>query len=217
MLAFVGRVAVWSIVLLVLLDNLGVDITTLVAGLGVGGVAVALAAQNILGDLFASLSIVLDRPFVVGDFLNVGDFLGTVEKVGIKTTRIRSLSGEQLIFANNDLLGSRIRNYGRMQQRRVVFSIGVTYQTPPEKLAAISDMLREAVEAQQDVRFDRAHFAKYGDFALIYEIVYYCLSADYNRYMDVQQAINIRIYERLAEAGVEFAYPTQTLYLARSS
>jgi small-conductance mechanosensitive channel len=213
-LSFVARVAVWSILLLVLLDNLGVDITTLVAGLGVGGIAMALAAQNILGDLFASLSIVLDKPFVVGDFMIVDDYLGSVEQVGIKTTRVRSLSGEQLIFSNNDLLNSRIRNYGRMMERRVVFSLGVTYQTSPDKLKRIPDIIREAVEAQDEVRFDRAHFQKYGDFALIFEVVYYVLMADYNRYMDIQQAINLSIFERFANEGIEFAYPTQTLYVA---
>lgn len=216
-LSFVARVGVWSVVILVMLDNLGVNVTTLVAGLGVGGIAVALAAQNILGDLFASLSIVLDKPFVVGDFLSVGEFLGSVEKVGIKTTRVRSLSGEQLIFANNDLLNSRIRNYGRMFERRVVFSIGVTYQTTAEQLRAVQEILRDAIEAQEKVRFDRAHFQKYGDFALIFEIVYFVLSPDYNAYMDIQQAINLTIFERFAENGIEFAYPTQTLYLSQTA
>jgi small-conductance mechanosensitive channel len=216
-LSFIARVTIWSIVLLASLDNLGINITTMIAGLGVGGIAVALAAQNILGDLFASLSIVLDKPFVVGDFLSIGDFLGNVEKVGIKTTRLRSLSGEQLIFSNNDLLGSRIRNYGRMFQRRVVFSIGVTYQTPAEELKAIPELLREAVELQDQVRFDRAHFQKYGDFALVFEIVYYVLSADYRQYMDIQQAINLKIFEDFAERGIEFAYPTQTLYVNKSA
>ncbi len=215
-LSFIARVTIWSIVLLAILDNLGVNITTMIAGLGVGGIAIALAAQNILGDLFASLSIVLDKPFVVGDFLIIGEHLGSVEKVGIKTTRLRSLSGEQLVFSNNDLLNSRIRNYGRMFERRVVFSVGVTYQTPVEKLRAISDMLRRAVEMQDSVRFDRAHFQKYGDFALVFEIVYHVLSADYNAYMDIQQSINLKIYEDFAENGIEFAYPTQTLYVNRA-
>lgn len=215
-LSFVMRVGVWSVVLLVLLDNLGVNITALVAGLGVGGVAVALAAQNILGDLFASLSIVLDKPFVVGDFLIIGEYLGSVEKVGIKTTRVRSLSGEQLIFSNNDLLNSRMRNYGRMFERRVVFSIGVTYQTTADKLRKIPAILREAVEACEDVRFDRAHFQKYGDFALIFEIVYYVLSPDYNQYMDIQQTVNLRIFECFADEVIEFAYPTQTVFLNRA-
>lgn len=214
MLGFAARLVVWSVVLLVLLDNLGIEITTLVAGLGIGGIAIALAAQNVLGDLFASLSIVLDKPFVVGDFLAIGDFLGSVEKVGIKTTRIRSLSGEQLIFPNNDLLGSRIRNYGRMQERRVVFTIGITYETPAGKLARVAELLREAVEAERSLRFDRAHFQGFGDFALIYEVVFFVTSADYNRYMDLQQAVNIGIFERFAAEGIDFAYPTQTLRIA---
>jgi small-conductance mechanosensitive channel len=212
-LSFMARLAIWSIVLLAALDNLGVNITTMIAGLGIGGIAVALAAQNILGDLFASLSIILDKPFVVGDFLSIGDFLGSVERVGIKTTRLRSLSGEQLIFSNNDLLGSRIRNFGRMLERRVVFSLGVAYQTPAETLKAIPDLLREAVTLQPSVRFDRAHFQKYGDFALIFEVVYYVLSADYNEYMDIQQSVNLKIYEDFDSNGIEFAYPTQTVYV----
>jgi small-conductance mechanosensitive channel len=213
-LGFVIRLVVWTIVILVILDNLGIEITALIAGLGVGGVAVALATQNILGDLFASLSIVLDKPFVVGDFLSIDEFLGSVEKVGIKTTRVRSLSGEQLIFSNNDLLNSRIRNFGRMFERRVVFAFGVTYQTPAEKLRRIPTIIRDAVESQEKVRFDRAHFQKYGDSALIFETVYFVLSPDYNYYMDVQQNINLAIFERLAEEGTDFAYPTQTIHFA---
>jgi len=213
--SFLLQVAIWSVVLLLVLDNVGVNVTGLVAGLGVGGIAVALAAQNILGDLFASLSIVLDKPFVVGDFLNIGEFNGTVEKVGIKTTRMRSLSGEQLIFSNNDLLSSRIRNYGRMHVRRVVFSIGVTYQTRSEQLRKLPEMLQTAVEAQENTRFDRAHFKTYGDFALLFETVYYVTTGDYTTYMDVQQAVNLRLFEDMEAAGIEFAYPTQTLLLHR--
>jgi small-conductance mechanosensitive channel len=216
-LGFVVHVAVWSLVLLLAMDNLGYEITALLAGLGVGGIAVALATQNILGDLFASLSIVLDKPFAVGDFLVVGDFLGSVEKVGIKTTRLRSLSGEQLVFSNNDLLSSRIRNYGRMYERRVLFTLGVTYQTPADKLKRIPAIVREAIEMQESVRFDRAHFQKYGDFALIFEIVYYVLSPDFNLYMDIHQAVNLFIYERFAEEEIEFAYPTQTLYVTSAN
>lgn len=216
-LTIVAKLVLWSMVLLLSLDNVGVDVTALVAGLGIGGVAVALAAQNVLGDLFASLSIVLDKPFVLGDFLIVGDHLGAVEKIGLKTTRVRSLSGEQLIFSNNDLLTSRIRNYGRMFERRVVFKIGVTYQTPRDKLKSIPGIIREAVEAlgEDTVRFDRSHFQSYGDFALSFETVYYVLDPDYNLYMDCQQSINLRIHERFEAEGIEFAYPTQTLFLAR--
>src|SRR5690606_5466649 len=213
-LGFVVRLVVWTVVILVILDNLGVKVTALIAGLGIGGVAVALATQNILGDLFASLSIVLDKPFVVGDFLSIVEYSGSVEKVGIKTTRVRSLSGEQLIFSNNDLLNSRIRNFGRMFQRRVVFTIGVIYETPAEKLRRIPGIIREALEAQEKVRFDRSHFQKYGDYALVFETVYYVLSPDYNYYMDVQQTVNLIIFERFVEEEIRFAYPAQTIHFA---
>ncbi|HED03909.1 MAG TPA: mechanosensitive ion channel family protein [Candidatus Fraserbacteria bacterium] len=212
-LGFISRLILWSVILLLVLDNLGVNITAMIAGLGVGGIAVALAVQNILGDLFASLSIMLDRPFEIGDFIIVGEHLGTVEHIGLKTTRLRSLSGEQIVFANNDLLNSRVRNYKRMFERRVVFSIGVIYQTPVEKLEAIPPMIREAVEAQEQTRFDRAHFKAYGDFALVFEVVYYVKNPDYNVYMDIQQAINLTLFRHFQEQGIEFAYPTQTLYL----
>ncbi len=213
-LGFVLKIILWSVILLLALDNLGIDITTLVAGLGVGGIAVALAVQSVLGDLFASLSIVLDKPFVIGDFIIVDSYLGTVEYIGLKTTRVRSLGGEQLIFSNSDLLKSRIRNYKRMFERRVVFSLGVIYQTPADKLKQISSMLREIIEAQENVRFDRAHFKEYGNFSLNYEIVYWVKSPDYNVYMDIQQAINLEIFRRFKENGIEFAYPTQLIYTA---
>jgi small-conductance mechanosensitive channel len=208
-----ARVVVWSIALLMILNNLGFDVTALVAGLGIGGIAVALAAQNILSDLFASLAIVLDQPFVVGDFVVLGDKMGTVERIGIKTTRIRSLSGEELIVSNADLLASRIHNFKRMAERRVVFMISVTYETPAEKVEQLPGMLRAIVEAQELVRFDRAHFARYGDFALVYEVVYWLLSADYNVYMDTQQRINLAIFRQLRAEGIAFAYPTQMIYL----
>jgi small-conductance mechanosensitive channel len=184
------------------------------ASLGVAGIAVALALQNVLSDLFASMSIALDKPFVIGDFIIIGDFMGTVEKIGVKTTRLRSLTGEYLIFANSDMLSSRIRNYTRMHERRIVFSLGVTYNTPYEKLHLIPTMIQKIIEAQEETRFDRAHFASYGDFSLNFEIVYYVLSADYNRYMDIQQAINLAIFKAFEDTGIEFAVPTQTLYLA---
>ena len=216
-LSFIGKIILWSIVLLLVLDNLGVNITALVAGLGVGGIAVALAVQTVLGDLFASLSIVLDKPFVVGDFLIVGDLLGSVEYVGLKTTRLRSLSGEQLVFSNSDLLHSRIRNFGRMYERRVSFDIGVTYQTSRDKIKMIPTIIREAVEALENTRFDRSHFKQYGDFALLFESVYYVKGPDYNLFMDIQQAINLQIHERFEQEGIEFAYPTQTLFVQQQS
>jgi small-conductance mechanosensitive channel len=212
-LGFVARVAVWAVIALMILDNLGFNVTALVASLGIGGIAVALAVQNILGDIFASLSIALDKPFVIGDFIVVGDTLGTVEYIGLKTTRLRSLSGEQIVFSNADLLKSRIRNYKRMFERRVVFSFGVIYQTPTEKLERIPGMVREIVAAQPKTRFDRAHFKEYGDSSLDFEVVYYVLDPDYNVYMDIQQEINLAIFRRFQEAGIEFAYPTRTLYV----
>lgn len=212
-LGFIVRVAVWALVALMILDNLGVNITALVASLGIGGIAVALAVQNILGDIFASLSIALDKPFAIGDFIVVGDVLGTVEYIGLKTTRLRSLSGEQIVFSNADLLKSRIRNYKRMDERRVLFSFGVVYQTPHEQLLRIPAMVREIVESQPKSRFDRAHFKEYGDSALVFEVVYYVLDPDYNVHMDIQQAVNLELYRRFREEGIEFAYPTRTLHV----
>ncbi len=213
---FIVKIILYSIIVLLCLDNLGINITALVTGLGVGGVAVALAVQNILSDLFASLSIVLDKPFVLGDFIIVDDFMGSVEHIGLKTTRVRSLSGEQLIFSNTDLLKSRIRNYKRMYERRVVFSIGVTYDTPYEKLEKIPALIREIVEAQEQVRFDRAHFKSYGDFSLNFEVVYWVRNPDYNVYMDIHQAINLALYKKFEDEGIAFAFPTQTIYLEPS-
>lgn len=212
-IGFVINVVIWAMVLLLTLDNLGIDITALIAGLGIGGIAVALALQNILGDLFASLSITLDRPFVVGDFLIVGDFMGSVEYIGIKSTRLRSLSGEQIIISNSDLLSSRVRNYGRMQERRVVFGTSVTYETPIEQLEQIPALIRQIVESQPDTRFDRSHFAKHAAASIDYETVYYVLSADFNKHMDIQQSINLRLHRELQQRGIEFAYPTQKLFV----
>jgi small-conductance mechanosensitive channel len=214
LIAFIARMLTWTLVVLLTLDNLGVNISALIAGLGVGGVAVALAAQNILGDLFASLSITLDRPFEVGDFLVIDDHLGSVEYIGIKTTRLRSLGGEQIVMSNSDLTKSRMRNYGRMVERRVVFTFGVTYQTSADLVESIPALVRRIIEAQPATRFDRCHFVKYGESSLDFEGVYYVLSPDYNRYMDIQQAINLGIYREFERRNVGFAYPTQTLYLA---
>jgi small-conductance mechanosensitive channel len=213
-LGFVGRLVLWSIVGLLILDNLpNVEITSLIAGLGITGVAVALAVQNILQDLFASMSIILDKPFVIGDFIIVGELMGTVETIGLKTTRVRSLYGEELIFSNSDLLNSRIRNYKGMARRLVTFSLGVTYETPAEKLTAIPGMIEAIIEAEPNVSFDRAHFKDFGDFSLNFEVVYHVNDSDYTLYMDVQQAINLALFRQFTEEGIEFAYPTQVLYV----
>lgn len=211
----VGRIVLWSIAVLVTLDNLGFNITTLMASLGIGGIAVALAVQNILGDIFSSVSIALDKPFVIGDFIVVDTFMGTVEYVGLKTTRIRSLGGEQIIFSNTELLKNRIRNYKRMQERRVLFEFGIAYETSYELVERLPAMVKEIVTTQElDTRFDRAHFKAYGDSALQFEVVYYVLTADYTRFMDIQQKINLTLLKRFRELGISFAYPTRTLYIA---
>jgi len=210
------RLVLWSVVLLLGLDNLGVNVTGLVAGLGISGIAVALAVQNILGDLFSSISIILDKPFEIGDFVVVDQYQGSVEYIGWKSTRIRSLSGEQIIFSNSDLLRSRIRNYKRMSERRIAFTIVVTHDTPSETVEAIPEMLREAVEGRADTRFDRAHFKEFGESGLVFECVYYVLSPDYNRYMDLQQEINLTILRRLKKKAIVLAYPTRTIHVNTS-
>lgn len=212
-IGFVGRLILWAIVLLLALDNLGVDVTAMVAGLGVGGIAVALAVQNILGDLFASLSIIVDKPFVIGDFVVIDDFSGTVEHVGLKTTRLRSIGGEQLVFSNSDLLKARLRNYKRMYERRILFRFGVTYQTPVEKLEWIPSFVRGVIESEELARFDRTHFCGFGDSSLDFEVVYWMKDPDYGKYMDTQQTINLALFRGLAAEKIDFAYPTRTLFV----
>ncbi len=210
-LNFVGKLVLWALVIMIMLDNLGVNVTAMVAGLGVGGIAVALAVQNILGDLFASLSIVIDKPFVIGDVIMVDTFSGTVEHVGLKTTRLRSSTGEQIIISNGDLLKTRIRNYKRMEERRITFGFGVVYQTTAEQLAAIPGMVSEIVRKVPKTRFERAHFKAFGPSSLDFEVVFWMLDPDFLGSMNAQQAINLEIFKRFAELGIEFAYPTQTL------
>lgn len=210
------KALVWIIGALFLLDNLGFKISTVVAGLGIGGIAVALAAQTILGDLFAYFTILFDRPFEIGDFVVVGDFSGTIERFGIKTTRIASLGGEQIVVSNKDLTDSRVRNYKRMARRRVVFRLGVTYQTPAERLREIPGIVADVFREIEGATLDRVHFFSYGDFSLVYEVVYYVDGNDYARYMDLQQKANLAIYEEFGKRKIEFAYPTQTLYLTRT-
>jgi small-conductance mechanosensitive channel len=212
-LGYVAKIALWVVILLLMLDNLGVNVTALMASLGIGGVAVALAVQNILGDLLASLSIVIDKPFVLGDFIIVDSYMGSVEHIGLKTTRIRSLGGELIVFSNSDLLKARLRNYKHMRERRVVFAFGVVYQTSAEQLQAIPQLVREIIEAQPLTRFDRAHFKEFGDSAYNFEVVYWMLDPDYNKFMDTQQNINIALVCAFGERGVSFAFPSRTLYI----
>jgi small-conductance mechanosensitive channel len=205
----------WAVGLLLILSNLGVNVLSLVAGLGIGGIAVALAAQNILGDIFSSYSIFFDKPFEPGDFIIVGDHMGTVKKIGMKTTRIQALDGEEVIIPNRELTETRVRNFKRMQERRVVFRFGVTYDTPHATLKMIPDMIRAVITAQKDLRFDRAHFFRFGDSSLDFEVVYYFPSSDYNAYMDHHQSVHLALVERFEKEGISFALPTRTVHVVQ--
>jgi small-conductance mechanosensitive channel len=207
-LRFVGVMLVWVVAFLMLLTNLGVEIAPLIAGLGIGGIAVALAVQNVLGDLFASLSIALDKPFRVGDALAVGDEKGTVEYVGIKSTRLRSITGEQIVISNGDLLKSRVRNFSSLADRRADLQLRIAYETPHAHIRELPKIIEAAIRAENGVRFDRAHFARYGDYALLFEATYVVESSEYITFMDAQQSINLRLLDEFARRGITLAYPT---------
>lgn len=213
-LRWVVLLLLFSTIVLIALQNMGVDVTAMVAGLGIGGIAIALAVQNTLGDLFASLTIALDKPFVVGDFIVVGDEAGNVENVGLKTTRVRSLSGEQLVFSNSDLLASRIRNFKRMYERRVVLPIGVPYSTSPETLEQIPGIVRDAVQHSANTRFDRCLFKAFGESSFDFEAVYFVLSPEFNDYVAAQHIIMVRIVREFNARNIGFAFPTRTLEVA---
>jgi len=205
----------WSFGLLLILSNLGVDVTSLIAGLGIGGIAIALALQNTLSELFSSFSIYFDKPFTPGDFIVIGDKKGVVEKIGIKTTRIKALQGEELIISNKELTSAQIQNFKKMTERRISFSFGVTYETPVEKVKKIPGVVKEIIDGEEGARFDRAHFNRFDDSALNFDVVYYIQSGDYADYMDIQQSINFKIMEIFEEMGVAMAYPTRTVYLQK--
>lgn len=209
-LGFAGRVLAWAFFVLLALSNLGVNVTPVLTGLGIGGIAVALAVQNILGDLFASLSIVLDRPFVVGETIEVGGLAGAVERVGLKTTRLRGGDGEQIVFSNADLLKSRIRNLGRARGRRVFFGVGVAARTPHEKVARVPEMVREIVESQAGARFVRAQLRRIGAAAFDFEVVYDVFGADAEA-LEIQQDVQLALVRRFEEAEIAFADTTHPL------
>jgi small-conductance mechanosensitive channel len=213
MLSWMVRGLLWSVLFLAVMANMGVNITAFVASLGVGGVAVALAVQSILSDLFASLAIGLDKPFEVGDFIVFGDIAGTIEHIGLKTTRIRSLSGEEIVCGNTQLLKNTLHNYKRMSERRILFGFGVTYDATVDQLRAIPDVVKTAVEAAGTTRFDRAHFKQFGESSLDFEVVYYVTDPGYNLYMDIQQKINLALVSEFSSMGVGFAFPTRTLHV----
>lgn len=214
-ITFIANLAIWTFVFVVVLQQVGIEVGAVVTGLGIGGIAAALAVQNVLGDLFASLALYFDTPFDIGDFVVTQGNNGNVEKIGLRSTRIRALSGEQLIFPNAVLANNLIQNYKRMDERRILFSLGLVYGTPYEKLKKVPLMIQRIIEQAGQTRFDRCHFASYGDSALVFETVYYVLSPDYAVYMDKQQEINFAVYQRFEEEGLEFAFPTQTLHLVK--
>lgn len=215
-LSIFAKWMLWLFAALILVANLGIEITPLIAGLGIGGIAIALAMQNILGDIFNFFAIYLDKPFMEGDFLIIGDDMGVVEKIGLRSTRIKALRGEELVVSNNELTGTRIHNFKKMQERRIQFGFGVTYETPVKKLEKIPAVVKKVVEGCEKTRLDRAHFKEFGDFSLNYEVVYYLGSADYNIYMDTQQKINLGLKKALEKEKIGFAYPTQLVYTAKA-
>lgn len=207
------RTLLWAVVLLAVLSNLGVNITAFVASLGVGGIAIALAVQNILGDLFASLSIAVDKPFEVGDAIGIGDLSGTVQHIGLKTTRLRSLTGEQIVISNTDLLKQIVKNYRRMEERRIAFKFGMSYRSDPEKLEAIPGIVKRLIESRPKLRLDRVHFQAFGESSLDFEVVYFVTTPDYGLYMDEQQRLNLQMMREFDALGVEFAIPTRSVYV----
>lgn len=212
MVTLITQIILWSLGVLFVLSNIGIEVGSLIAGLGIGGIAIAFALQGVLGDLFASFSLYFDKPFRIGDFIVIGSDSGTVEKIGIKTTRIRTLQGEQLVVSNTGLTTARVQNFKKMQERRIVTQFGIVYETPQEQVKKVPDIVRSIFGNLEGARLDRVHFISFGDSALIFEVVYYIESPDYTNYLDLQQAFNFDLMQLFAEAKIEFAYPTQTIY-----
>ncbi|MFT4311587.1 MAG: mechanosensitive ion channel family protein [Candidatus Woesearchaeota archaeon] len=209
------RSVVWLFAVLFVLSNFGFEVTTFLAGIGIGGIAIALALQGVLTDLFASLSIYLDKPFKVGDFILVGPDSGVVQTIGIKSTRIKTLQGQELVISNKELVETRVHNFKKMDKRRIVFNLGVTYETPTAKLKKIPKIIENVYKSVEDADLDRVHFKSFDDFALTYEIVYFVNTNDYTRYMEIQQNVNLEIKEQFEKQKIDMAYPTQTLYLKK--
>ncbi|MFA5676238.1 MAG: mechanosensitive ion channel family protein [Christensenellales bacterium] len=210
--AVIIKAVIWGAAALLFLENIGVEITALIAGLGIGGLAVAFAAQTVLEDIFSFVTILFDKPFEIGDYIVVDELMGNVEHIGIKTTRIRSLSGEQLIFSNKDLTGSRVKNFKRMLRRRAVFQIKVAYETSLPCLKEIPVIIERIIKKVEYTEFDRAHFSSFSDSGLVFDVVFYVLSQDYNIYMNARQEINFCIKEEFDRRKIQFAFPAQTIY-----
>ena len=207
------KALLWIFAALLLLSNFGVEVTSLVAGLGIGGVAIAFALQNVLEDLFSSFAIYFDKPFTVGDFIIVGDQMGVVERIGIKTTRIRALQGEEIVISNKELTSERVHNFKRLEKRRSLFEFGIVYSTDTETMRKIPDMIKEIIEDKEKAEFDRAHFKGFGDSALEYEVSYYVLSSDFKEFRDVHEKVLLDIKSRFKEEGISMAFPTRTVHI----
>lgn len=217
-LGLILKGALWVIVILLAVDNIpGIDINSLIASLGIGGIAVALAAQNVLGDVFASIAIAFDKPFVLGDYIDIGGLGGTVEHIGLKSSHLRALSGEQIVISNTDLLSSRIRNLGRLEQRRVDLILGIAYDTPHDKLIKIPKIIEGAIIPRDNVAFLRAHLTKFADSSINYEVIYTIDTPDFTFYLDTQQAVNLEILNRFQLEGIALAFPTQTIHIQNPS
>ena len=213
--AKIAKLLLWAVAFLVVLSNLGYNVNTLMAGLGIGGIAIAFALQSVLADIFASISIYLDKPFHVGDTIQIGTDTGTVKQIGIKSTRLETLDGDELIVSNKELTESRVHNYKRMERRRSRFTLNVTYRTPLAKLKKIPGIIAGIIAKRESAELDRVHFKQLGDASLVFEVVYYVKNADYKDYMDTQQAINLAIFEAFQKERIEFAFPTQTVRLEK--
>ncbi len=211
----IAKWLLWAVAILVVVSNLGFNVTTLVAGLGIGGLAIAFAFQKILEDIFSSISIYFDKPFEIGDFIIVGEHMGVVKNVGIKSTRIQALQGEEIIISNRELTSTRIQNFKKMEKRRVAFKFGLVYGTSNAKLEKALAIVKDVVKKAKLAELDRVHFKEFGDFSLNLEVVYYLNSKEYNDYMDTQQEINMGIKEGFEKERIEFAYPTQTIVLSK--
>jgi small-conductance mechanosensitive channel len=215
LLHLIIRIVLWVVAILMILSNLGINVNSLVASLGIGGIAIALAAQTILGDLFSAFSIYFDKPFKPGDFVVIGEHMGTIKHVGLKTTRINAKGGEELVVPNTEMTSTRVQNFGLLEKRRVDFTVGVTYEAPREKLTKIPEIIEKAVTSQKNTEFGRAHLHEFGESELIYHVLYYATTADYDEYMDIQEAINYAILEEYEKEGLEMAYPTRTIHMVK--
>lgn len=209
------KILLWMIIGSFILANWGINITSLVAGMGIGGIAIAFALQNILGDIFSSFSIYVDKPFKQGDFIVIGVNSGTVEKIGLKTTRIRSVSGEELIIANQELTKARVQNFTELERRRVVVPLKITYKIKPEVLEKIPIFIKEIIKGISKIEFDRCHFKDIGDTSFDFELVYFVNTSDFKEYMDIRQKINLDIVKMFYKEKIDFAYPTQTVHLEK--